>query len=86
VMRDFGGYEAEPSGAGAAEAMQHPAYQNADVLARQAVRIAPEFAKLSVEQATVRLRSMILDYARTHGGQVPALTTLPKFLQRLRGP
>jgi len=67
-----------------ADALQHPAYQYAEMLAQRAVSQGlPGFQGLSLGDATALLRRMIVERAE-QGGDVPPLTTLPRFLQRLQ--
>jgi hypothetical protein len=71
---------------GVAQAMQHPAYQRADVLAGQAVRLGVgPFKGLAPADATRLMRRLILQHAQT-GAPMPPITTVPKFLQRLNTP
>lgn len=68
---------------GVAAAMRQPAYQRADVLAGQAVRLGiGPFKGLSIPDATRLLQKMILDKVQA-GGSIPPITTVPKFLQGL---
>lgn len=68
---------------GVAQALQHPAYQNAEILAGQAVRLGmPQFKGMSLPDATAALRTMIVQHVE-RGGEIPPITTVPKFLERL---
>jgi hypothetical protein len=67
-----------------AETMKHPAYQYADILAKQAMdQGLPGFRGLKLADATAALRRMILDHAASTG-DVPPILTLRKFLDRLQ--
>jgi len=71
---------------GVTQAMQSPAYQQAGMLASRAVAQAyPPFNTpgMTVADATAMLQRMILEHVQ-RGGEIPALTSIPKFLSRLQ--
>ena len=76
---------------GISEAMAHPTYQQAGVLAARILKDPkllaqyPQFAGQAPEAATATLQRMLVEHARS-GGQMPALTSLPRFLARLSSP
>lgn len=76
---------------GVAQALQHPAYQRASILAGRILDTPdllakyPQFAGQTAEQATATLRGMIVKQAEA-GQAIPPITSLGKFLERLSAP